>query len=163
MTLGIRTADRMEILTGLQNGDRAIASDQASYQAGEAVTPPPAFIASAGALFLFESFVSGHAQQATALPSAPAPSPAADNLAETQQSSATNPGETLTRQQAEQLALKNNPRISVASLLALAQKQVTRETRAGELPSLSGNATGVAAEEASRLSSVGFLRPPPGP
>ena len=35
-------------------------------------------------------------------------------------------GETLTRQQAEQLALKNNPRISVAALLALAQKQVVR-------------------------------------
>src|SRR6202522_1796387 len=38
-------------------------------------------------------------------------------------------GETLTRQQAEQFALKNNPRISVAALLALAQKQVVRETR----------------------------------
>jgi outer membrane protein len=55
------------------------------------------------------------------------------------QTAATNPappappipptGEPLTRQQAEQLALKNNPRISVAALLALAQKQVVRETR----------------------------------
>jgi len=35
-------------------------------------------------------------------------------------------GEMLTRQQAEQLALKNNPRISVAALLALAQKRVAR-------------------------------------
>jgi hypothetical protein len=35
-------------------------------------------------------------------------------------------GEMLTRQQAEQLGLKNNPRISVAELLALAQKQVVR-------------------------------------
>ncbi len=63
------------------------------------------------------------------------------------------PDESLTREQAEQIALKNNPRISVAALLALAQKQVVRETRSGELPSLYGNATGVAAEEASRLSS----------
>lgn len=61
--------------------------------------------------------------------------------------------ESLTRKQAEQIALKNNPRISVAALIALAQKQVIRETRSGELPSLYGNATGVGAEEASRLSS----------
>jgi len=61
--------------------------------------------------------------------------------------------EILTRQQAEELALKNNPRISVAALLALAQKQVVRETRSAELPSLYGNATAVGAEEASRLSS----------
>ncbi|MDQ2840447.1 MAG: TolC family protein [Acidobacteriota bacterium] len=62
-------------------------------------------------------------------------------------------GQPLTRVQAEQLALKNNPRISVQALLALAQKQVAREARAGELPSLYGNATAVGAEEASRLSS----------
>lgn len=61
--------------------------------------------------------------------------------------------EVLTRQQAEQLALKNNPRISIAALTALAQKQVVRETRSGELPSLYGNGTGVLAEQASRLSS----------
>jgi outer membrane protein len=79
------------------------------------------------------------------------------------QTAATNPappappipptGEPLTRQQAEQLALKNNPRISVAALLALAQKQVVRETRSALLPTLDGNVTGVDAEEASRLSS----------
>src|ERR1035441_1033547 len=56
-------------------------------------------------------------------------------------------GEPLTRQQAEQLALKNNPRISVAALLALAQKQVVRETRAALLPTLDGNVTGVDAGE----------------
>jgi outer membrane protein len=62
-------------------------------------------------------------------------------------------GEPLTRQRAEQLALKNNPRISVAALLALAQKQVVRETRSAELPALNGNVTGVDAEEASRIST----------
>ena len=40
----------------------------------------------------------------------------------------------LTRVQAEQLALKNNPKISAARLLALAQHQVSRESRAAELP-----------------------------
>ena len=62
-------------------------------------------------------------------------------------------GEALTRQQAEQLALKNNPRISVAVLLALAQKQVVRETRSGLLPALNGNLTGVDAAEGSRISA----------
>jgi len=62
-------------------------------------------------------------------------------------------GETLTREQTEQLALKNNPRISVAALLALAQKQVVRETRSALLPTLNGNVTGVDAEEASRISA----------
>jgi outer membrane protein len=62
-------------------------------------------------------------------------------------------GEMLTRQQAEQLALKNNPRISVAALLALAQKQVVRETRSALLPTLNGNVSAVDAVEASRVSA----------
>ncbi|MGA8937533.1 MAG: TolC family protein [Acidobacteriaceae bacterium] len=64
--------------------------------------------------------------------------------------------ETLTRQEAEQLALKNNPGVSVAMLIALAQKQVTRETRAAELPGITGNGAAVGAEQASRLSSLGL-------
>ena len=40
----------------------------------------------------------------------------------------------LTRLQAEQMALKNNPRVSVSQLLALAQHQVVREARSAELP-----------------------------
>jgi outer membrane protein len=62
-------------------------------------------------------------------------------------------GEPLTRQQAEQLALKNNPRVSVTALLALAQKQVVRETRSALLPALNGNLTGVDAAEGSRISA----------
>lgn len=62
-------------------------------------------------------------------------------------------GPALTRQQAEQLALKNNPQISVAALSALAQKQVVRETRSAELPGLNANVTAVDAVEASRLST----------
>ena len=43
-------------------------------------------------------------------------------------------GQQLTRTEAEQMAIKNNPRVSVGRLLALAQHQVVRETRAAELP-----------------------------
>jgi outer membrane protein len=59
----------------------------------------------------------------------------------------------LTRSAAEQMAVKNNPRVSVARLLALAQHQVYRETRAAELPSASIALTAVEAEEASRISA----------
>lgn len=60
---------------------------------------------------------------------------------------------TLTRSEAEQLAIKNNPRISVGRLLALAQHQVVRETRAAELPTSMGSITAVNAEEGSRISA----------
>lgn len=59
----------------------------------------------------------------------------------------------LTRPQAEQLALRNNPRISVGHLLALAQHQVYRETRAGELPTFSGAITAVDGNEGSRIGA----------
>ena len=59
----------------------------------------------------------------------------------------------LTRTQAEQLAIKNNPQISVGKLLALAQHQVYRETRAAELPAFNGNATAVDANEGSRIGA----------
>jgi outer membrane protein len=61
--------------------------------------------------------------------------------------------ETLTLKQAEEMALKNNPRISEAALLALAQKEIVRETRSTELPSIFGNLTAEKAEEGTRLSS----------
>ena len=62
-------------------------------------------------------------------------------------------GNRMTRQEAEDIAVKNNPRIGVSTLLALAEKQRTREARADLLPTLNGNVTGVAAEEGSRISS----------
>ena len=65
----------------------------------------------------------------------------------------------LTRAQAEQLALKNNPRISVGRLLALAQHQVYRETRAAELPNFNGAITAVDANEGSRIGA-GALNAP---
>ncbi len=65
----------------------------------------------------------------------------------------------LTRTQAEQLAIKNNPRISVGHLVAVAQHQVYRETRAAELPTLNGALTAVDAKEASRIG-IGSLNAP---
>ena len=59
----------------------------------------------------------------------------------------------LTRSQAEQIAIKNNPRISVGRLLALAQHQVYRESRAAELPNFNGAITAVDANEGSRIGA----------
>ncbi len=59
----------------------------------------------------------------------------------------------LTRAQAEQLALKNNPRISVGHLLGLAQHQIYREARSAELPNLNGAITAVDANEGSRIGA----------
>jgi outer membrane protein len=64
----------------------------------------------------------------------------------------------ITRTEAEQLALKNNPRISAAHLLALAAGQVTREVRSAELPQIGSNLTAVKAEDASRIGA-GTLNP----
>jgi outer membrane protein len=62
----------------------------------------------------------------------------------------------LTRAHAEQVAIENNPQISVGHLLALAQHQVYREARSAELPTFNGNITAVDANEGSRISA-GFL------
>jgi RND family efflux transporter MFP subunit len=44
VTIGIQTANRTEILSGLHAGESVIASGQANYQPGDLVTPRPAFI-----------------------------------------------------------------------------------------------------------------------
>jgi outer membrane protein len=65
----------------------------------------------------------------------------------------------LTRAQAEQWALKNNPKISAARLLALAQHQVSRESRAAELPNFNGAITAVDANEGSRIAAGAINAP----
>jgi outer membrane protein len=60
---------------------------------------------------------------------------------------------TLTRQQAERIALANNPHIHISELIAKVQHQAVRERRADELPNLNGNVTAVEANDGSRLSS----------
>jgi outer membrane protein len=59
----------------------------------------------------------------------------------------------ITRSDAEQIALKNNPRIMASHLLALAAGQVTRQTRSGELPQIYGAATAEKAEDGSRIGA----------
>ena len=59
----------------------------------------------------------------------------------------------LTLHDAEQLALKNNPQISVARLLTFAQHQVVREFGSAELPTATGNLTAVDAHDNSRLTA----------
>jgi outer membrane protein len=59
----------------------------------------------------------------------------------------------LTRTEAEQMAIKNNPRIGISHLLSLAQHQVVRETRSSDLPNLSGNVTAVNAHDGGRVSA----------
>ena len=61
--------------------------------------------------------------------------------------------ERLTRTGAERMAIKNNPRVSIGRLLALAQHQVVREARAAELPTGSAAITAVDAKDASRISA----------
>jgi outer membrane protein len=59
----------------------------------------------------------------------------------------------LTLHDAEQLALKNNPQISVSKLLALAEHQVLREVRSSELPVATGNLTAVDAHQGTRITA----------
>jgi outer membrane protein len=65
----------------------------------------------------------------------------------------------LTRTQAEQLAIKNNPRITAGRLLALAQHQVYRETRSALLPSFMGEITASYTNEGSRIGIGGLNAP----
>ncbi len=65
----------------------------------------------------------------------------------------------LTVTQAEQLAIRNNPQISVARLLALAQAQVTREVRSSELPTVTGNITAVDSHDGSRITAGALNNP----
>jgi outer membrane protein len=105
------------------------------------------------------------------LPSAPAPQAAAPrstpNLPTnvplpSSASQATSPsasGPTLTLKQAEAYAVKNNPQISVARLLALASQQVTREARSNLWPTATGDLTGVDAQSGTRLSAGALNNP----
>jgi outer membrane protein len=60
---------------------------------------------------------------------------------------------------AEALALKNNPAISVARLTALASEQVTREARSNFWPQATANLTGVDAHNNSRITAGGLNNP----
>ncbi len=66
-------------------------------------------------------------------------------------------GPRLTIEQAEQMAIRNNPNISVARLLALAQGQVTREARSIEMPMATSDLDAVDAHHDSRITGGGSI------
>ncbi len=66
----------------------------------------------------------------------------------------------LTLKQAEEIALEEHPRISAADLLALAAKQVVRETRSAYFPTVTANVTAVgAADDNTRIAAGGLNNP----
>jgi len=85
---------------------------------------------------------------------APAPTPAASGTA-----TAAGTGTPLTRQQAEAIALKNNPQITIGKLRALAAQQYVREARSALLPNAYLSLTAADANPGSRISA-GFLNSP---
>lgn len=102
-----------------------------------------------------------------------APSPSATAQAQSSSSTtATQPGQVqaqlpatgttlrLTVQDAEALALKNNPQISVYRLLSLASGQVTREQRAAYYPTVYGSLTAVEPREGGNRIAAGYLNNP---
>ncbi len=97
------------------------------------------------------------------VPATPATSSSAGDMQDSS-SSAQAPaginGPRLTLEQAEQLAYRNNPNISVARLLALAEGQVTREARSSELPQATADLTAVDAHQGSRITGGGTLNSP---
>ncbi len=95
----------------------------------------------------------------------PAPAPAAGPLMPggaqgTAQPAGQPAGPSLTIAQAEQMAIRNNPNISVARLLALAAAQVTREARSAEMPMAESDLTAVDAHDDSRITGAGTLNNP---
>jgi outer membrane protein len=68
-------------------------------------------------------------------------------------------GPKLTIDQAEQMAIRNNPNVSVAHLLALAQAQVTREVRSAEMPAADADLTAADAHLNSRITAGALNNP----
>ena len=88
----------------------------------------------------------------------PAQTPAERSPASSTASPQTN-GIPLTLQQAEALALKNNPQITIGKLRALVARQFVREARSALLPNAYLSVTAVDSDPGSRLSA-GFLNNP---
>ncbi len=68
-------------------------------------------------------------------------------------------GPKLTLADAERMAIQNNPNVSIAHLLQLAQEQVTRETRSAEMPTAFANLTTVGAHDNSRITAGAINNP----
>jgi outer membrane protein len=126
------------------------------------------------AAVLFVLPVCSHAQApinlkaAESLPSAPLPQPTRNQASPSrtatgQDSSGAQGGPgtrmSLSLKEAEALAVKNNPQVSVARLTALASQQVTREVRSSLWPTATVNLTGVDADPGSRITAGGLNNP----
>ncbi len=66
----------------------------------------------------------------------------------------------LTLREAQDRALRNHPRISVAELRALASKEATRQARSSFLPTLTANATAASGAEDNTRLAAGALNNP---
>lgn len=66
-------------------------------------------------------------------------------------------GRTLTIEEAEAIALRNNPQITVGKLRALEAHEFVREVRSTLMPQANGFLEGVGADSGTRLSAGGFL------
>jgi len=93
-------------------------------------------------------------------PPAPSPPSTASQAAPPPQFPATGPLQRLTVQEAEALALKNNPQISVSHLLSLASGQVTREARAAYYPNVYGSLTAAQPKDEGSRIAAGYLNNP---
>jgi outer membrane protein len=103
------------------------------------------------------------------LPDAPAPTISTELLAQatpppagSQTSASAVPtlvGTRLTLAEAEKIAIDHNPNISIARLLQLAQTQVTREVRSGEMPDAVADLTAVGAHDNSRITAGALNNP----
>ncbi len=71
----------------------------------------------------------------------------------------TGPVRKLTVQDAEALAIKNNPQISVYHLLYLASNQVTREAKSAYYPSITGDLTAAGGQQGSRIAAGNINSP----
>jgi outer membrane protein len=69
------------------------------------------------------------------------------------------PGESLTLQQAEAIALRNNPQITVGKLRALQAREFVREARSALLPTANLNVTGVDSNPGSRIAAGSLTNP----
>ena len=122
------------------------------------------------ALFLFMAWVgfaqtSVNVQIASGLPSAPMPqaapnqNPSSPPPGAQSPQAGSGPAISLSLKQAEAVAIKSNPQISVARLLALASQQVTREVKSNLWPTATGDLTGVDAQAGSRITAGALNNP----
>jgi outer membrane protein len=104
--------------------------------------------------------------ETSALPQAPMPqmssgsaSPNASTNGQQSPAASASVSKSISINDAEQLALKNNPEISVAKLNALASQQVTREARSALWPTAVADLTGVDSRANSRITAGGLNNP----